>query len=651
MPVAIGATSLTQIDITRTPALAATVDEAFLRRVVEQADVNVLRVALYQQTRDPELARMTVAKESREGSPFEIITLDRRHHVAVRDKAVAFLLGKAGRPGVIPTRDEAGLMMEMFVGAGLTSDEIEYGWGELAFEGFPRGAEWRKRPPAEKVEDFSALIIGAGITGLLAAIQFDRLGIDYRIVERQAGIGGTWFLNHYPEARVDVTTFLYQFKFEADYPWRDHFATQQELQEYHDYIADKYDLRRRISLSTKVNAARWDETRKLWVVDIEGPDGRETIEANFVVSASGQFSTPKMPDIPGIENFESEIFHSTAWDHSVDMSGKRVAVIGNGSTGTQMARGIAAKAKSLTIYQRSPKWLTKIHNYRHPVSAELQWLFDNMPAYREWYRYSHHASQQIDAFHNLDREWQARGGLINEKNDLLRANLTKYIQKKVSAKPQLLRHLVPNYAPLARRFIVDNSWYDTLMLDHVDFVAGPIERFTKSGIVSPDGIERPFDVVVLAAGFEVTKYLHPVDYEGRGGARLDDLWSHDGARAYLTLTLPGFPNFVMTYGPNHGTLAGSFHSWAECLSAYYCRLITETIERGCHAFEVSREAYDRYNRDLDAGLSTKLWQEEAHAAGGYHVNSYGRAAVNHCWTLPEYQRLLQEPDFGDYELR
>jgi 4-hydroxyacetophenone monooxygenase len=642
---------MTETALAEPPARPAAVDEAFLRRMVEQDDVNVLRTALYQQTGDPELARMTVLKETREGSPFEVSTLDPRYHQAVKDKAVAFLRDNLGRPNVIPTREEAGRMMEMFVGAKLTEEDFEYGWGELAFDGFPRAAAWSKGDKPEAAKDYSALIIGAGITGLLAAIQFDKLGLDYRIIERQADIGGTWHLNHYPEARVDVTTFLYQFKFEGDYRWRDHFATQAELQEYHNYLVDKYDLRRRISLNTKVEAARWDEPRKAWIVDIEGPDGARTIEANFIVSASGQFSTPKMPDIRGIENFAGEIFHSTAWNHDFDLTGKRVAVIGTGSTGIQMARGIAAKAKSLTVYQRSPKWLTKIHNYRHPVSEELQWLFDNMPAYREWYRYSHHASQQIDAFHDLDREWQAKGGKINEKNDLLRANLTRFIEKKVSSKPELLPHLVPEYAPLARRFIVDNSWYDTLVLDHVELVPGPIERFTRTGIVSPDGVEREFDLVVLAAGFEVTKYLHPVDYEGRDGTRLNDLWSKDGARAYLTMALPGFPNFVMTYGPNHGTLAGSFHSWAECLSAYYCRLITQTIESGAHAFEVKREAYDRYNRELDAGLAMKLWQEEAHHAGGYHVNSYGRAAVNHCWTLQEYQRLVREPDFNDFELR
>lgn len=335
------------------PEVAA-VDEAFLRRAVEQADVNALRLALYQQTRDPELSAMPVVKLTREGSPFQASVVALEHHRAVQDKAVAFLL--AGAPQApAPTRDEAGRMMEMFAGETLGRAHLDYGWEDLAFEGFPRAADWANRPSAEVLDKLHVTIIGAGFSGLLAAIQFERLGIPWRIVERQSGIGGTWWLNDYPEARVDVTTFLYQFKFEKDYPWKSHFATQAELQEYLDYIVDKYDLRRRIALNTKVTAARWQDQTKTWILDVEGPDGAaETVESNFVVSAAGLFSTPTLPDIEGIETFQGEMFHTTGWNHDYDLTGKRVAVVGTGSTGSQLARAVAAKAQSLTIYQRSP---------------------------------------------------------------------------------------------------------------------------------------------------------------------------------------------------------------------------------------------------------------------------------------------------------
>lgn len=627
-------------------------DETFVRRALDQADVNALRLALYQQTRDPELAAMRVVKHGREGSPFEYSVLAPEHHETVKEKALAFLKERRGERTLVPSRDEGYRLMEMFTGESQSRAHLDYGWEDLAFEGFSRAATWKSRPSAAVLQQFNVTIIGAGISGILAAIQFDLLGLPWRIIERQAGVGGTWFLNDYPEARVDVTTFLYQFKFEKDYPWKSYFATQAELREYLDYILKKYDLSRRISLNTKVTAARWNDARKKWILETEDGEGaRETIESAFVVSASGTFSTPALPDIPGIEDFQGAMFHTTAWDHSYDYSGKRVAVLGTGSTGTQLARAVAERAQSLTIYQRSPKWLTKVPNYRGAVEPEMRWLFHNMPAYRDWYCYGLHvAGLQMDAFHDLDREWQAKGGHINQKNDQLRVNLEGFIRKKVGHDPDLLRELTPNYAPLSRRLIVDNDWYDTVLRDNVEVVSGTVDRFSKDGIVSSDGVERKFDLVVLAAGFDVSRFLWPVDYKGRDGASLEALWAKDGARAHLTLTLPGFPNFIIMYGPNAGILSGSFHSWIEIYTRYFCRVITETIESGAKSFEVSREAYDQYNADLDAKLKTKLWEEEAYA-GGYYINQHGRPGVSMPWSLQEFYEMIRTPDMTEYVLR
>lgn len=628
----------------------ASTDEAFLRNVVEHADLNALRLALYQQTRDPELAAIDVAEQMREGSPFRTVVIPEGQRQLVKDKAVAYLRAHRGEAPTIPTRGEAERMMEMFAGAPMSRAHLDYGWEDLAFEGFPRGAAWRDKPPAEVLRRFSVTIIGAGFSGLLAAIQLDRLGIEYRIIERQAGVGGTWFLNDYPEARVDVTSFLYQFKFEKEYPWKNYYATQAELLEYFEHLLDKYDLRRRITLDAKLTAANWNESAKRWELDFEGPDGEaERVESSFVISAAGLFSTPSLPDIQGIETFRGQIFHTTAWDHAYDYTGKRVAVIGNGSTGSQLSRGVAERAQSLTIYQRSPKWLSRVGNYRHAVSPEKRWLLDNMPAYVNWYCYGLHvAALQMDAFHDVDRDWQAKGGIVNEKNDQLRASLSRFIRRKVGD-GALYEKLVPRYAPLARRLVVDNEWYDTLLRENVDLVTDGIERFTETGIVSSDGVERPFDLVVLAAGFDVAKYLWPVGYIGRDGASLEDLWKQDGARAHLTLTLPGFPNFIMMYGPNAGILSGSFHSWVELYSRYFCRLITETIERGAASFEVKRSTYDAYNRALDAKMTSKLWLENRDA-GGYYINAHGRPGVSMPWSLEEFFEMIREPDLGEYIL-
>ena len=428
-------------------------DEAFLRGAVEEADLNVLRVALYQQTRDPELAAMALERGRRPGSPFSYSIVAEQHHAAIKDKAVAYLMRGPGGESVVPTKVEAAAMMEMFAGEPLTAVDVDYAWEDLAFEGFPRGAEWGVRPPQAKLDDIFITIVGAGFSGLLAAIQLDRLGLKYRIIERQAGIGGTWFLNTYPEARVDVTSFLYQFKFEQDYPWKSFFATQGELLEYLHYIVDKYDLRKHITLSAKITSADWLADEKRWRVQVERDDGAvETLDSNFVISASGQFSTPRLPDIAGIGDYRGAMFHTTAWDHDFDYAGKRVAVIGTGSTGSQLLRGVAERAAHVAVYQRTPNWVSRSPNYRDTVPAGKRWLLDNMPGYSSWYIYSLHAAQlQMDGLHDLDQEWRAKGGLINEKNDQLRERLKRYIRSRVGDRDHLKDKLVPHDAPRARR--------------------------------------------------------------------------------------------------------------------------------------------------------------------------------------------------------
>lgn len=627
-------------------------DEAFVLQALEHANLNVLRMALYQQTRDPDLAAMKVVKFGRPGSPFMFSVVHKNHDEEIKKKALAYLMDRPLKIPPAPSKEETGKMMELFQGEELDATDKEFGWEDLALEGFPRQAEWRNKPSQEVIDKFKVTIIGAGFSGLVAAIQLEHLGIPYRIIERQAGLGGTWFLNDYPEARVDITSFLYQFKFEKSYPWKSHFATQGELLEYIDYIVDKYGLRDKIALNTALEDARWDEAKKQWVLQIKHPDGsQETIQSNAVMSCSGLFSTPRLPEIPGIEDYQGEMFHTTNWNHDYDLTGKNVAIIGTGSTGTQLTRNVAAKAGHLTIYQRTPNWVTAIPGYRNRVADEKRWLLDNMPGYASWFSYSHHVSQlQMQAFHQIDRDWQAKGGKINEKNDQLREGLTAYVRKKVGDRDDLFEKLIPDFAPISRRLVVDNGWYDSLLRDNVELEANGIKTFTKDGIISQDGTERKFDTVVLGAGFKVSQYLWPVQYVGRDGRQLQDLWGKDGARAHLTMTLPGFPNFFMLYGPNAGVRAGSFHTWVEIFSRYVCNLITETIESGSGSIEVKEEAYQNYNDMLDTEMSKMLWEEEKGGGGSYYVNEFGRSGVNMPWTLQNFFNLVKEPDVSEYQL-
>ena len=638
-------------DFAQRAAPQGRVDDEFIRRALEHAHLNSLRIALYQQTRDPEIARMKVETFAPVGTPFLAHVVSAEHHALLKEKAFAYLrnLDDASRPPP-PSRAEALELMALFQGGALDEATAGYGYEELAFDDFSREAHWHGERPAA-ADRVLVTIIGSGFSGILAGIQLRRLGIPFRIIERQVGIGGTWELNDYPEARVDITTFLYQFKFVKNYPWRSFFATRDELKEYVETVVDEFGIRDSIETSTRLTDANWVAERRCWNLQIERADGTaEVFDADFVISAAGLFSTPNLPDIPGIGDFEGAMFHTTAWDHDLDLAGRRIALIGTGSTGSQLMPELARKAEKLKVFQRTPNWVTPVRGYHDAVSPEKRWLLDVMPYYYNWFCYSQHVAQmQSQNLHEIDPEWVAAGGHVNEKNDTLRKGLTRYIRRKVAGRDDLYAKLVPTYAPMARRLVVDNGWYDALLRPNVELVTAGIDHLTSDGIVTTDGVIHEIDLVVLGAGFKVSEYLWPVDYVGRDGAKLGDLWAADGARAYQTMCLPGFPNFFMLYGPNAGVRAGSFHSWMEVLMRYIAKAIIATLEGGDEVIEVRHAAYERYNAELDSEMSRMLWEREM-GGGGYYVNRFGRSGVNMPWTLAEFHRRTLTPDLADFDL-
>ena len=623
----------------------------FIREAIEWADINALRLALYQQTGDEALAAMAVSNELQEGNPFQFTRLHKDHHAEVKEKALAYLQGEP-QPPVIPDKAEGARLMNIFCGRKLTPADIDYAWGDLAFEDFTRGAKWQNKPAQEVLDQYDITIVGAGLGGLLAAIQLKRLGLPFRIIEKHGGAGGTWWFNDYPEARVDIISFLYQYKFELGYQWKSFYPTQGELLEYVNFVIDKHELRDSISLNTEIIEAKWVEDESKWHLTAQHADGTTAkYKSDFFISASGQFLKPNVPKIPGIETYKGRVFHSTAWDHDYDWSGKKVAVVGTGSTGAQMVRGLAKTAESVTVFQRSPNWISRMPNYRDEIPESFQWLLDALPGYRNWHIFSQHIAQaRMDGMNEVDDDWKANGGLFNERNDQLRELMKAYIYKSVNGDKELFAKLVPDYAPLARRPVVDNDFYKSLTEDHVDLVVGAVEAFTENGVVASDGVEREFDLVVLAAGFEVEAFLWPVEYTGRDGAKLSDLWDLDGPRAYLTALLPKFPNFAMMYGPNSGLVAGSFHSWVELFSNYYCQVITQTIESGSSSFDIRRDAYDTFNEELDERAKTWVFQVE-NTGGGYYKNARGRSSVRLPWRTPEFYEKVATPNFDHFEFR
>jgi 4-hydroxyacetophenone monooxygenase len=621
--------------------------EPLLEKALISADLNALRMALYQATGDEALAVMRVVHRPVWGGVMMMDALAPEHHEEVRRKARDYLLNRPANVAPPPSTEKAYRLLEISAGAPLSRNQLRMGVEELAFDDFPQDVRWNNRPSGETLRKKHVTIIGAGVSAIAVGVQLTRLGIPYTIYERQPGVGGTWQINNYPEARVDIPSYNYQYHFEKNYKWPNYFSDRDANLKYLRHIADKYGVTPNIRLGTEVTAADWSESDSKWTIRLRTDGKEESVRSDFLLSACGLFNKPKYPDIPGIETFQGEIYHTTAWNPTYDYSGKRVALIGNGSTGSQTLPALAEKAKSAVVFMRTAHWVFPMEDYKALVAPEVHWLFDTMPYYWNWYCYSGFVmTLRMQDLGEYDREWQAKGGLVSERNDKLRKVLTESIRARMASRPDLVDKLIPTWSPMARRPIVDAGWYDALLRDNVELVTSPIERFTTTGIVTKDGVERPLDLVALAAGFEVSRFLWPVKYTGRGGITLEKAWAKDGARSYLGMMIAGFPNFFIFYGPNGQPRAAGFHTWAERWAHYTAQAIVHVIEKDKKSLELKQEVFDKYNADLDFKATNLLRNVEGR--GSYHVNEFGRMVVNVPWLAEDYAAMIRTPNFDDF---
>jgi 4-hydroxyacetophenone monooxygenase len=620
------------------------VDSAFIRRAVELADLNAVRVALYQHTGDPELAALPVAAQ-----------LDDAGRELLVNKAVAWL-EKNAAPGMPPEPAEAELraLMNMATGEQMGDLEFEARRDLPAFKPFPWVAEWTNGKP-ELPEGFKVAIVGSGFSGLAMGVQLELLGIPYVLFERRSEPGGTWTINRYPDVRVDTISITYEFSFEKNYRWNEYFGRGAEVRKYLDHISRKYGVHENTRFNHDLKRATFDEARDVWVLEVDTPDGLQTFEANAIVNAVGTFANPKFPSFEGIEDFEGEVLHPARWPEDYDATGKRIAIIGNGSTGVQLLAPIAADADQVYVFQRTPQWISPRDKYGKPVEPEVRWLLDNFPGYWNWWRYM--AIAALFGTHGFlipDEEWKAQGGKFNPMNDKLRDDLTAYIKAQTGGREDLIEKLIPNYAPFSRRPVVDNGWYKALTRDNVELVTDGIVRLNPKGIETADGSVYEVDAIVTATGFEIAKYLWPADYIGKGGLSVHDFWSKDGARAYLSMMTPNFPNMFMLYGPNSQPLSGGtgLPMWYVIWSAYSANLLVRMVEEGKSRVEVKMDAHERYNEALDKeAAKLLLMQDEGAPDKNYYVNSeFNRLQMNAPWYGPEFHRLCTNIEWDDIEI-
>ena len=500
--------------------------------------------------------------------------------------------------------------------------------------------------------EFTVAIIGAGMSGILAAYRFKQAGIDAVILEKNEGIGGTWFENTYPGCRVDVSNHVYCYSFMQKHDWPQFHSSQDVLLDYFNDCADEFGVRDQIRFNTEVSAVVWDDDRKVWSLELATTTGDETLEANAVVSAVGQLNRPSLPDIEGRDSFGGDTFHSAMWNHDLDLRGCRVAVIGTGCSALQFIPHVAEVAQEVTVFQRTPPWLMPRPQYQHELPTNLMWLFTHVPHYHSWFRLrlfwrSHEGLLPRLA---VDPDWPEDPEVsVSAGSEELRQLLLGYLQLEFADRPDLLEQVTPHYTMGAKRFVIDDgTWARTLKRDNVELCTTAIEHITPGGVATVDGAERAFDVIIYGTGFQASAFLTPMKVVGRNSVDLHDSWQGD-ARAYLGIVSPGFPNFMYMYGPNTNiVINGSIIYFSECEAHYITQHVRHLLTNGLDAIDVKPDVHDRYNEWIDAGNKRMAWGV-SQVSSWYKTNG-GRVAQNWPYSLLEYWEQTRDIDETDFEV-
>jgi 4-hydroxyacetophenone monooxygenase len=551
-----------------------------------------------------------------------------------------------------PSQEDLKTIVEFMAGGISVDGYLPMMKEELALTGEDtRAAPWHKQEIAPDREFFVA-VIGAGMSGIVAAYRLKQAGIPFVVFEKNPEAGGTWHENTYPGCRVDIANHYYSYSFAQRDDWPQFYSPQAELKGYFLECIEAFGIGRNIRYETEVSSLEFDDYTATWTLCVVGPDGPEsTFRANAVISAVGQLNRPSLPQIDGRDTFSGPAFHSARWDHSVDLSDQRVAVIGNGCSAVQFAPIVAQSAKQLTVFQRTPNWMIANPNYQADVPEGLQWLLRHVPRYRQWYRFYlfWSTAETGRPTGDVDPTWVDRDRSVGPVNDAVRTLLTAAMQVQYSDRPDLLDRVVPDYPPASKRMIVDGGhWAAMLKEDHVELVTTGIARIQPDGIVTEDGDHRKFDVIVYGTGFQASRFLTPMKVVGSGGADLHHRWDGDDARAYLGITVPGFPNFMMLYGPNTNlVVSGSITLFSECAVNYVMDYLRTLLSENHRALDLRPEVHDAFNVEIDEANELRAWAVSK--VNTWYKNSRGRSTQNWPFTLLEYWRRTRTVRRAEYE--
>ncbi|WP_410595722.1 flavin-containing monooxygenase [Amycolatopsis sp. lyj-23] len=444
-------------------------------------------------------------------------------------------------------------------------------------------------------ERFKVVIVGTGFSGLGQAIQLEKAGIrDYVLLEKADEVGGTWRDNSYPGCACDVQSHMYSFSYEQNPDWSRSFSPQPEIFEYLKGVADKYRLREKIRFGVELTGAHWDERERRWTATTK--DGREFV-AQFLVSGVGGLHIPQIPELPGIEAFRGQTWHSARWNHEYDLRGKRVAVVGTGASAVQFVPKIAPEVAELTLFQRTPPWVMPKPDHAMPSWAQT--LFKRVPGAQRLYRNALYWLLEARAIGFNGHPAIMKAGELIAKRNIAKGIHDRALRKKVT----------PGYTMGCKRVLISNDYYPALARPNVDVVTDGVREVRAHSIVDSAGVEHEVDAIVYGTGFKVTDALEYLDITGVDGRNLAKEWATEGMRTHKGITVSGFPNLFFLLGPNTALGHNSVVFMIESQARYVVDAIKLADSRGAAALDVRPGVQDEFQREIQDKLVKGVWTQ------------------------------------------
>ena len=475
-----------------------------------------------------------------------------------------------------------------------------------------------------------AAILGAGVSGICMAIKLKQSGMSsFKIFEKSSKLGGTWFDNTYPGCACDVPSHFYSYSFELKNDWTRVYSSSEEIREYLEYCAKKYDIFSHIEFNTEIKSASFDTEENLWLLETKQGVHRKT---KFLISGLGQLNSPEIPNIQGQEIFQGKTFHSAKWDHGFDMQDKEVAVIGNGGSAVQFVPDIGKKAKKLYIFQKSAHWAMERKD--KPYSNVMKWIFKYIPLVLRLYRFRIWFLLGSNYFALVKRTWYSK---------ILEAKTTKYMNSIVTD-PALVKKLTPDYFFGCKRVLVVEDYYETLIKDNCELVDIPIQRLESNVIIDEKGKERKVDLIIYGTGFKTSKFLTPLKISGFQGKELNDSWS-EGAEAHRGVTVSGFPNFFMLYGPNTNLGHNSIIFMIECQAKFIMQCIKKVLDNKKSYIDIKKAEMLKYNEDVQKGLEKTVFSSNCDS---WYKNEKGKVVNNYHKGHISYWYENSRPNFKEF---